>query len=45
MDMLSRSRVLDDGGGAVEVEVTDNGKAPGIPANVSVDVDATQTQG
>jgi hypothetical protein len=40
MDILSRSRVRDDGGGAVEVEVTKDGKAPGIPINVPVDVDA-----
>jgi hypothetical protein len=37
--MLSGSRVRDGGGGAVEVEATDDGKAPGIPADVDVDAD------
>jgi hypothetical protein len=37
---LSRSRVRDGGGGAVEVEVTDEGKEPGIPADMDVDMDS-----
>ena len=40
MDTLSGSRVRDGGGGAVEVEVTNDGKAPGIPADVDVGADS-----
>jgi hypothetical protein len=40
VDTLSGSRVRDGGGGAVEVEVTDDGKVPGIPADVDVDADS-----
>lgn len=43
MDTLSGSRVRDGGGGAVEVEVTDDGKVPGIPADVDVDTDSATT--
>jgi hypothetical protein len=40
VDTFSGSRVRDDGGGAVEVEVTDDGKPPGIPADVDVGADS-----
>jgi hypothetical protein len=42
VDTLSGSRARDGGGGAVEVEVTDDGKEPGtgIPADVDVDAGA-----
>jgi hypothetical protein len=43
VETVSGSRGSDGGGGAVEVEVTDDGKAPGIPADVDVDPDSGTT--